>query len=97
MSTEVKRNIAQQEAQKITPQSIEDWLVSEISNVLEIDKEDVDTQVTFNRLGVDSITAVEITANLEKWLGCKIDPVVLFKYPTIEKVSPYLCKLSGNM
>jgi len=74
----------------ITNEEIEDWLVSNISQVLEIEKDEIDTTLTFNRLGVDSITGVQITGDLEEMVGFKIDTVLLFKYPTIEKISSFL-------
>lgn len=69
---------------------IETWIVSYIANLLEVDSEDVDTKIPFDRYGLDSSAAVGMTGDLEDWLGYEIDPTLIYDYPTIEALVEHL-------
>lgn len=44
----------------------------------------------FDRYGLDSSVAVGLTGDLEDWLETKLDPTLLYDYPTIEGLSQHL-------
>lgn len=44
----------------------------------------------FEQLGIDSITAIELTFELEVETGHYVSPGVLFEYNTVEKLSRFL-------
>lgn len=44
----------------------------------------------FFELGLDSILALELNRRLEAALGCRVGPVVLFKYPTLAGLAEHL-------
>lgn len=69
---------------------IEEWLISYLAELLEMDKDEVDTATTFERYGLDSASAVGLVGDLEEWLGCNLDSTLLYDYPTIESVAKHL-------
>ena len=74
---------------------IEDWTVAYIADLLEIDPEEIDTALPFDRYGLDSSAAVGLTGDLEDWLGREVDPTLLYDYPTIESLAKYLANTPG--
>ena len=73
---------------------IEDWLVSYLSETLEIEQDEIDPNVSFNEYGLDSSSAIVLTGDLQEWLGQDLDPTLLFDYPTIEALADYLAEMT---
>jgi acyl carrier protein len=71
---------------KKTPSKIElqDWLVSYLAELLDIELAEIDMTVTFDRYGLDSAAAIVMTGDLADWLGSELDPTLIYDYPTIE-------------
>lgn len=69
---------------------IENWLVSYIAQLLEIEPQEIDSQTPFERYGLDSSAMVVLSGDLQEWLGRKLDPTLLYDYPTIETLANYL-------
>lgn len=69
---------------------IENWLVSYIAQLLEIEPQEIDSQTPFERYGLDSSAMVVLSGDLQEWLGRKLDPTLLYEYPTIETLANYL-------
>ncbi|MEM7552758.1 MAG: acyl carrier protein [Cyanobacteria bacterium P01_A01_bin.84] len=80
------------QATKFSKQEIQDWLVSYLSELLEIEPTEVDVTIPFERYGLDSSAAVGMTGDLEEWLGLDLDPMLLYNYPTIEQISQHLAE-----
>jgi len=64
------------------------WLRQEVMN----SDEELSPLQAFAEFGVDSLTAVELSRQLEDWLRIEISPVVAWSYPTPEKLSEYLAR-----
>lgn len=75
---------------EISASEIQDWLVAYIANLLEIESEEVDVTIPFDRYGLDSSAAVGMTGDLEDWLGKEVEPILLYDYPTIEALAQHL-------
>ena len=75
-----------------TPTDIEiqDWIVNYLAEILEIDAEEVDVTLSFDRYGLDSSAAVGLTGALADWLNKDIDPTLLYDYPTVEALVQHL-------
>lgn len=71
---------------------IKSWVVNYLSDLLEIDADDVDVTIPFDRYGLDSSAAVGLTGELEDWLEKEVPPTLLYDYPTIEALVEYLGK-----
>jgi len=73
-----------------TAADIKDWLVCYIVELLEIEPDEVDITIPFDRYGLDSSAVVGMTGDLEDWLEYEIDPTLIYDYPTIEALSTHL-------
>ena len=80
-----------------TVEEIQGWLVHHLVELLEIDPDDVAVTIPFDRYGMDSATAVGLTGDLEDWLGCELEPTLLYDYSTIEALANYLVKESHSL
>lgn len=73
-----------------TAADIQAWMVSYLGELLEVDSDQVDVRIPFDRYGLDSSAAVGLTGDLQDWLGYEVDPTLLYDYPTIESISQHL-------
>ncbi|WP_202972007.1 acyl carrier protein [Moorena producens] len=69
---------------------IQAWLVSYLAELLEIESDEIDVKIPFDRYGLDSSAAVGLTGDLEDWLGSEIDPTLMYDYPTIQAMAQHL-------
>lgn len=81
-SSELSRQRVRQQIESV----LMAWLRQEVAN----SDEEISPQQAFAEFGVDSLTAVELSRQLEDWLRIEISPVVAWSYPTPEKLSEYL-------
>ncbi|MEL6553181.1 MAG: acyl carrier protein [Cyanobacteria bacterium J06621_11] len=70
--------------------SIRQWIVIYLSDLLEISANEIDTEIPFDSYGLDSSAAIGLTGDLEDWLGQEVDPTLLYDYPTVESLVDYL-------
>jgi myxalamid-type polyketide synthase MxaB len=62
-----------------------------VANVLALDGPDVvDVQEGFFRLGMDSLTSVELRNQIQHSLQCKLSPTFTFNYPCVRDLVEYL-------
>jgi acyl carrier protein len=66
---------------------VERWLVMQLSDLLGTDPTTIDPTASLDRLGLDSVAAVGMTASLGKWLGQELEPTLLFDCGTIRAVA----------
>ncbi len=69
---------------------IEAWLISYLSQTLEIEPNKIDPNAPFDEYGLDSSSAVILTGDLQQWLERDLDPTLLFDYPTVAALAEYL-------
>lgn len=69
---------------------IQAWIVSYLAELLEVEPDEVDVTIPFDRYGLDSSAAVGLTGDLGDWLGHEIEPTLLYDYPTIKALVKYL-------
>ena len=50
----------------------------------------IDAEQPFAECGIDSLMAVEMSSQLERWLGVQLSPVIAWSYPNARKLSHYL-------
>ena len=72
--------------------TIQAWLVSKLSERLEIEPRKIDPREPFASYGLGSTEAVSLTGELAEWLGRKLSPELIYKYPTIESLARYLAE-----
>lgn len=71
---------------------IQGWIVSYLAEMLEVDAEEIEVAIPFDRYGLDSSIAVGMTGDLEDWLKKELDPTLLYDYPTIEVLAQHLAE-----
>lgn len=69
---------------------VSNWICDYVGRVLGVPPERIDTGAPFERLGLDSATAVALIGDLEDWLGIELSPVLAYDHPTISRLSEYL-------
>lgn len=89
------QNIAVNEMAAVSPKQptateIQDWIVAYLADLLEIEPDEVDVTISFDRYGLDSSAAVGMTGDLETWLGKELDPTLLYDYPTVEALVQHI-------
>ncbi len=72
--------------------SIETWLAKWIADELKIAVDSIDTRKSFVYYGLDSVTAIEFTSDLEVWLGRELSPTLAWDYPSIEILAQHLAE-----
>ncbi|MBW4633669.1 MAG: acyl carrier protein [Iphinoe sp. HA4291-MV1] len=73
-----------------TTAEIQAWIVSYVANLLEIEPDEVDVTIPFDRYGLDSSATVGLTGELADWLERDIDPTLMYDYPTVQALVRYL-------
>ncbi|MAT69548.1 MAG: fatty acyl-AMP ligase [Planctomycetaceae bacterium] len=71
---------------------ISTWLLGWIRNHVGEDAGDLDANATFPELGVDSLTALELSAAFEDVLGVQLSPIEAFEHPTPAALSKHLAQ-----
>jgi acyl carrier protein len=77
----------------LTQRQVKNWLIKRIVQILQIAPEDVSSHAVFSELGMSSLQAVELAAELENWSGREIPATIVYEYPTIEDASTYVIGL----
>jgi acyl carrier protein len=77
-----------------TPEEVQEWFLSYLAQSLQIAPDRIDVKAPFEVLGLDSVTAVGMSGDLQGWLGFPVDPTVVFDYPTIESLASHLAQCS---
>jgi acyl carrier protein len=75
---------------KRSADEIQEWMVNHLAEALSISPDTIDVTAPFDEFGLDSPSAVGMTGDLEDWLGKRVDPTLIFDYPTIEQFSQRL-------
>lgn len=73
-----------------TTKEISNWLVYQLTEKLNIQKDVINLDKPFADYGLDSIAAVNIAGEMEDWLGVEVEVTLLWDYPNIEALSNYL-------
>ncbi len=77
-------------ARKITADEAEIWLINRISERTELPSGDVQVTTPFLMLGLGSMEAVELAAELETWLGRRMSPTMIYNHPNIGALAKWL-------
>jgi len=64
--------------------------VEYLALTLGLSNEEIEPDVNFARLGLDSANSVYLIVELEEWLGLELTPDLLFEHPTISDLARYL-------
>lgn len=68
-----------------------------ISKEMDVIVSEIDENIRFEELGMDSISGIFILDQIEQKYDLQLSPALLFDYPTIHKFSEYLIEeIKGN-
>jgi acyl transferase domain-containing protein/acyl carrier protein len=73
-----------------TKEAIEDWLITQLAERLEIERHDIDVRLPLINFGLGSAEAVILSGDLSELLECRLSPMLVWEYPTIESIASYL-------
>ena len=78
-----------------TEDGIRDWLCQRIAAALRLQPAQIDPEITFDRYGLDSVQAVEVTTALGEGLGLPdLSPTLLYDHPTINQLTAHVAALA---
>jgi acyl carrier protein len=69
---------------------IQSRLVDYIAELLEINPNQIDPTISFQRYGLDSSAIAGMSGDLENWLGVEISPSLIYQFPTINTLAQHL-------
>ena len=75
---------------------IKETIMSILSNVLHMEADEINENLNFSDMGVDSISGVEIVRDINKNFNINVDAVILYDYPTIEELVGYIKEIINN-
>ncbi|WP_250121611.1 acyl carrier protein [Chroococcidiopsis sp. CCMEE 29] len=78
--------------QTYTAEEIQTWLVSQISEQLGVEPDDIDVRKPLDSYGLESAQAMILASKAEKLLGFQLSPILVWHYPTIESLSDRLAE-----
>ena len=70
--------------------AIRNRCVEYLALTLGLSNDEIEPDVNFARLGLDSANSVYLIVELEEWLGLELTPDLLFEHPTISDLARYL-------
>src|ERR1035441_10863582 len=71
---------------------IQAWLVSKLSELLEIEANEIDVGEPFASYGLGSTELVSLTGELAEWLGRQLPAELAYECPTIETLARHLAE-----
>ena len=66
------------------------WIVEYLARHLQVPPESIDPRESFSNYGLDSLTAVSLSGELEDHFGLRLAPTLLWNYPTPEAVALHI-------
>ena len=76
-------------------EEIQGWLIDRLAEVLELEPNQIDVGQDFEEYGLESAEAINLSGDLEDYLGCRLPPTLLWDYQNIEALAQYLG--TGNL
>jgi len=68
------------------------WLTLKFADWLEVSPDELDPQQPIASYGLDSISAVTLSVQLEEELGVELETAVLWERPTLESLAEHLAE-----
>lgn len=75
---------------KCDVQDIVTWLVHQVATIRNIDPSEIDPEMDFQHLGLESIDMVELSGRLETKTGQSIPPTIAYNYPSIKSLAEFI-------
>lgn len=79
-------------AKHLEPAEVLNWLTLKFADWLEVPVESLNPRQQISSYGLDSISAVTLSVQLEEELGVELDSAVLWERPTLESLAEHLAE-----
>ena len=76
--------------------AVRDWIVAYISDLLQIDKSEVNLATSLSHYGLDSADAVIMGAAMEEHFGIELDPSMFIEFSTFQAMIDSLEEGAGQ-
>lgn len=73
-----------------TEADVERWLIDRISALTGHPASAIDPDRAMESYGLTSVMAVGMSADLEDWLGIRVEATIVWDYPTVAALAGYL-------
>ncbi len=70
--------------------AIQKWLIAQIASMQSIDPAEIDIREPLSSYGLGSVAALTLSGDLETLLKRRLEPTLVWDYPTIQRLSEYL-------
>ncbi|MCC7361294.1 MAG: type I polyketide synthase [Anaerolineales bacterium] len=74
---------------------LQTYLRGQLAEVLRLDPATIEVDSSLGSLGIDSLTAIELRNRLERGLGVPLSATLVWNYPTIAALAPFLAEKMG--
>jgi acyl transferase domain-containing protein/acyl carrier protein len=74
----------------ITFQEAQDWLISQLSELIGVAPQEIDPGEPFASYGLTSRDAISLSGDLREWLGREISPSIVYSYPDIASLAEHI-------
>ena len=71
-------------------EAISIWLIDRIAEYTGSTPLSIDSTIPFADYGLGSAEAVILSGDMERWLGRRLSPMLLWDYPTIDALAQHL-------
>ena len=71
---------------------VNEWLVAKLAEKLEIESHEIDIDTDFLDYGLSSLETVNLSGDLERFLGRRLSPTLFLDYPNIKTLAQYFAK-----
>ena len=75
---------------QVTPEEVLTWLTLKFADWLELPVEELESGRPVSSYGLDSISAVTLTVQLEEELGVELETALMWKRPTLQNLAEHL-------
>ena len=77
-------------------EQIQNWLIDNLAQRLGIPTSEIDLYEPFANMGLNSVAAVSLSADLEDWLKIQLSPTIVYDYPNIAELAGYLSQSTNT-
>ncbi len=90
MATEFDR--ARNDTSKLTAGAIETWLIAQLAERLGIDQNAIEPTCPLGDYGLDSVDAVGLVGDLERYLHRQLSPTLTYEHATLRVLAHHLAE-----
>ena len=80
----------------VTEAEIRDWCIDCVKRTVDDPSIAIGPDATFAQMGLDSATSAYFIVELEEWLGCELEPEIVFEHPTIADLARFIVTRPGG-